>query len=80
LKQPEKAIELYNIIIEKYKEEIRCDNSIYELAKMYDYQLNDKAKAQELYYKLFTEFTGSTFVVDARKRYRVLRGDDMEKS
>lgn len=80
LKQPEKAIELYNKIIEKYKEEIRCDNAIYELAKMYDYQLNDKAKAQELYYKLFTEFTGSTFVVDARKRYRVLRGDDMEKS
>jgi hypothetical protein len=50
------------------------------MARMYDYQLNDTAKAQELYFKLFTEYTGSTFVVDARKRYRVLRGDNMEKS
>jgi tetratricopeptide (TPR) repeat protein len=77
IKQPEKAIELFNTIIEKYPEEIRCDNAIYELAKMYDFQLNDSKKAQELYFKLFTEFTGSTFTVDARKRYRVLRGDEL---
>jgi tetratricopeptide (TPR) repeat protein len=80
INQPEKAIALYNIIIEKYPEEIRCDNAIYELAKMYDYQLNEPLKAQDLYFKLFTEFTGSTFAVDARKRYRILRGDDMDKS
>lgn len=80
LQQPDKAIEMYNLIIEKYKDEIRADNAIYEMARMYDYQLNDTAKAQELYFKLFTEYTGSTFVVDARKRYRVLRGDNMEKS
>jgi tetratricopeptide (TPR) repeat protein len=77
IKQPEKAIELFNTIIEKYPEEIRCDNAIYELAKMYDFQLNDSKKAQELYFKLFTEFTGSTFTVDSRKRYRVLRGDEL---
>lgn len=77
IQQPVKAVEMYNLIIEKYPEEIRCDNSIYELAKMYDYQLNDKQKAQDLYYKLFTEYTASTFVVDARKRYRVLRGDEI---
>lgn len=77
LQQADKAIEMYNIIIEKYPEEIRCDNSIYELAKMYDYQLNDKQKAQDLYFKLFTEYTASTFVVDARKRYRILRGDEI---
>jgi tetratricopeptide (TPR) repeat protein len=77
LKQPEKSVELYNIIIEKYKDEIRCDNSIYELARMYELQLNDSKKAQELYFKLFTEYTGSTFTVDARKRYRLLRGDEI---
>lgn len=77
LQEPQKAIEMYNIIIEKFPEEIRCDNSIYELAKMYDYQLNDKQKAQDLYFKLFTEYTASTFVVDARKRYRILRGDEI---
>lgn len=77
LQQTDKAIEMYTTIIEKFPEEIRCDNAIYELAKMYDYQLNDKQKAQDLYFKLFTEYTASTFVVDARKRYRVLRGDEI---
>jgi len=28
-----------------------------------------------LYEKLFIEYSGSTFAVDARKRFRILRGD-----
>ncbi len=74
----DEAIKFYNQIIEKHVEEIRCDNAIYELAKLYDYQLVDKEKAQELYQKLFIDFSNSTLAVDARKRYRVLRGDDIQ--
>jgi hypothetical protein len=50
---------------------------MYELARLYETQLNEPKKAQELYFKLFTEFTGSTFAIDARKRYRLLRGDEI---
>jgi tetratricopeptide (TPR) repeat protein len=77
LKQPDKAVEMYNGIIEKFPEEIRCDNAIYELAKMYDLQLNDVEKAKILYEKLFMNYANSTLASDARKRYRVLRGDDI---
>ena len=77
LKQPDKAIEMYNLIIEKFPEEIRCDNAIYELAKMYDLQLNQLEKAKALYEKLFMQYTNSTFASDARKRYRILRGDEI---
>lgn len=78
LKQTDTAIEKYNLILEKHKEEIRADNSLYELAKIYDYQLNDKEKAKELYEKLFIEFSNSVLAVEARKRFRILRGDKLQ--
>lgn len=71
----QKAIELYNLVIDKYPEDIRADNALYELADMYDNQLNDKEKAKELYEKLFDKYSNSIYATDARKRFRVLRGD-----
>jgi tetratricopeptide (TPR) repeat protein len=75
--RPQEAIGYYNEIIEKYPEEIRCDNAIYELAKMYELQMKAPEKAKVLYEKLFMEFESSTFAVDARKRFRVLRKDEL---
>lgn len=75
--QPEEAAKLYQIIIEKYPEEIRCDNAMYDLAFMNESVFNNIEKAKELYFKLFTDYASSTFAIDARKRYRVLRGDNL---
>jgi len=71
----ESAVTLFQEIIEKFPEEIKCDNSIYELAEMYELILDQPVKAQELYEKLFLDYSNSTFAVEARKRYRALRGD-----
>jgi len=71
----EEAAELYQEIADNYPEEIRADNSIYALAQLYEGQLNDLPKAQDLYEKLFMEYSASTFSIEARKRYRILRGD-----
>lgn len=73
----EKAAELYATIVEKYKEEIRADNSLFALAELYETQLNDIEKAKTLYETLFIDFSGSTFAVEARKRFRRLRGDNI---
>ncbi len=62
-------------IIDSYPEEIRADNALFELAQLYQTYLNDPEKAKELYEKLFIEYSGSTFAVEARKQFRVLRGD-----
>lgn len=78
LKQTDVAIKKYELILEKHKEEIRADNSLYELAKIYDNQLNDKEKAKELYEKLFLDFSNSVLAVEARKRFRILRGDKVQ--
>jgi tetratricopeptide (TPR) repeat protein len=75
----EEAGELYQEIADSYPDEIRADNSLYALAQLYEDQLDNVAKAQDLYEKLFMEYSGSTFAIEARKRYRILRGDFIEE-
>jgi len=75
LKDYNKAADLFQLIVDNYPEEIRADNSLFELAKLYENELGDKAKAQVLYEKLFNDFSSSTFSIEARKRFRFLRGD-----
>jgi hypothetical protein len=68
-------VQLYQDVAEKFKEDIRADNALYAMAQLYENKLNDLEKANTLYEKIFMEYSGSVFAVDARKRFRVLRGD-----
>ncbi len=72
-----KAAEKYQRIIDNHLDEIRADNSMFKLAELYENQMNDPEKAKALYERLFIEMSGSTFAVEARKRYRRLRGDEI---
>lgn len=71
------AEENYRIVVEKFIEGIRGDNAMYELAEMYETHMDRKEEAMSLYERLFIEFSSSTFAVEARKRYRALRGDEL---
>ncbi len=73
-----KAADLYRIVAEKFPEDIRADNALYALALLYEEKLNEPEKAKELYEKIFLDFSGSVFAVDARKRFRILRGDKVQ--
>jgi len=57
--------------------DILADNATFQLADLYENILGDTTKAQELYEKVLLEYPGSLFVVEARKRFRRLRGDDI---
>ncbi|HRF41485.1 MAG TPA: hypothetical protein PK198_21980, partial [Saprospiraceae bacterium] len=70
-----KQAETLQRIMEGYPEEIRADNALFELAELYQTHLNDPEKAKELYEKLFIDYSSSTFAVEARKRFRIMRGD-----
>jgi tetratricopeptide (TPR) repeat protein len=72
------AAELYSKVAENYKEDIRADNALYNLAQLYENQLSEPEKAKEIYEKIFVDYSGSVFAVDARKRYRILRGDKIQ--
>ncbi len=72
LKKYDLSIQMYRQVIEKYPEELRADNALFELAGLYETILNDKAKASELYKKIFVDYSNSTFAIEARKKYREL--------
>lgn len=78
LRRYDEAATAYQYILDNYAESIRLDNSLWALAGLYENQLNDRAKAQELYESLFIDYSGSILAVEARKKYRELRGDALQ--
>ena len=68
-------IEIYEELIEKFPDEVKTDNAIMAIAEAYEQYLGDPLKAQEWYERLFLEYSSSTLAVNARKKYRALRGD-----
>ena len=43
-----------------------------------EFKIIDLEKAKGLYEKIFTDYSGSVFAVEARKRFRILRGDKVQ--
>jgi len=73
----EKAAALYQQVVEKFPEDIRADNALFALAELNEKFLGNTEKAKELYESLFIDYSNSTFAVEARKRFRALRGDNI---
>ena len=73
--QLEKAITNYTKIIAIDSEGILIDDSLYQLAELYKNKLNNSEKASEYYQKIIFDHPSSIYLVDARKKYRQLRGD-----
>ncbi len=73
----EQAIDELTKIIEEHNEDIWADDANFLIAKIYDENLKNKDKAMEYYQKQLTNYQGSMYSVEARKRYRQLRGDNV---
>jgi|LSQX01.2.fsa_nt_gb tetratricopeptide (TPR) repeat protein len=69
------ADSLLQKVTEMYPQDILADDALILRARLYDQHFIDPAKAMMLYEQLMTEYPGSLFVVEARKRFRELRGD-----
>lgn len=72
------AANLYQEIVDKHPKSIRLDNALFAMAKLYENQLDDKPKALGLYETLFIDYSNSILAVEARKKYRELRGDSIQ--
>lgn len=70
-----KAESNYKAIIDNYKEDILADDAYYALAELYVNVLNKPEEAQALYEKIIFNHADSIFFVEARKKFRALRGD-----
>jgi tetratricopeptide (TPR) repeat protein len=71
----EKAIDNYLQIISLDKDGIFVDDATYLIAEIYNSKLKNKEKALDYYQKIIFEYPSSIYLVDARKKYRKLRGD-----
>ena len=71
----EDAVGFYEEVVDLHFDDITGDDALYNLAKIYDEQLKDFEKAEEMYSRLLFEFSGSLYTVEARKRYRELTGE-----
>jgi len=69
------AASLYRRICDLYSDGLYGDDALFFLGDLYEYYLKDIPQAMECYQKLMKDYPGSLFVVDARKRFRSLRGD-----
>lgn len=73
-----KAEENYLKILEFYGKDILADNATFLLAELYNGELKNVEKAMQYYEQIIFSFPDSIYFVDARKKFRSLRGDVIE--
>lgn len=71
-----KALESYQAIIANHKEGIYIDEALFFSAEIYADHLKDNEKAKPLYEQVILNHEDSIYSVEARKKYRQLRGDN----
>lgn len=71
----DKIILMLVTIIEEFPYDILGDDATFQLAKIYELRSKDNKEAMRLYENILTNYKGSIYTIEARKRYRELRGD-----
>lgn len=69
------ALTQYQQIIDNHSDGIYVDEALFFSAEIYNDELKDTEKAKPLYEKVIFNHQDSIYFVDARKKYRELRGD-----
>src|SRR6202012_1086357 len=69
------AVLMLKKIAQEYGTGLWADDAVFMLGDIYENQLNDKEQAKTYYQKIITDYAGSLWINEARKRFRALRGD-----
>ena len=60
-------------IVSDFSYELLGDDAHFMLAEIYNYNLEEKEKAKDLYKTILTRYPGSVFIDESREKYRELR-------
>lgn len=71
------ALHYYELIIKHFSDSIYMDEALFFSAEIYNNHLNNPELAKELYQRIIFEHQDSIYFVEARKEYRILRGDSV---
>ncbi len=69
------ALQQYQQIIDNYKDGIYVDEALFFSAEIYNKKLQQPEKAKPFYEKMLFEHQDSIYFIEARKQFRLLRGD-----
>lgn len=67
------AAEHLESIISGFSYDLLGDDAHIMLAEIYNYNLDEKEKAKDLYKTILTRYPGSVFIDESREKYRELR-------
>ena len=73
----ESSVKMLEKIINDFSYEILIDDALYNIAKIYENEYSDSAKAKDYYQKIILNHEGSIYASEARSRFRFLRGDEI---
>jgi tetratricopeptide (TPR) repeat protein len=77
LNEFEAAITNFKKVIALNPEGVLIDDAYYELAELFNNHLKKPEKASEYYQKIIFDYSSSIYLVEARKKYRKIRGDTL---
>ena len=60
-------------INENFSYGLLADDALFMLAELFNYHLDEKEKAKELYRLMLTRYPGSVFIEESREKFRELR-------
>ncbi len=64
-------------LLSTYPESLLIDECLFSLGELYEDHLGEIEKAKEMYERIIFEYPSSIYLVEARKAFRRLRGDDL---
>jgi tetratricopeptide (TPR) repeat protein len=73
----EEATRLLDKILKEHTYDILADDALFTLAEIQELHFKNKSSAADLYLKVLSDYPGSLFKVEARKRIRQLRGESL---
>lgn len=73
-----RSLELLNNIFINNGDDILGDDAYFRMAEIHERHLGNPLKAEEIYFDFMKRYPGSVLSAEARKRYRILRGDNDE--
>src|SRR5690625_3527633 len=71
----DQAAEHWEVVVQEHTYDLLADAAFYRLGLLYEETFNQPEKAMSYYEKIIFEYSDSIYFVDARKRFRKLRGD-----
>ncbi|MCX7862524.1 MAG: tetratricopeptide repeat protein [Bacteroidales bacterium] len=73
------SVALYDSVIQRFGREVSAPQAAYRLANLYQYTLNNKELAKKYLEIIFNNYPGSFYSNEARRRFRILRGDIIDE-